>query len=76
MLSNRIENRLYNFKFASAQRYVEADGLDVVDLTENEKTLIKTLSDLLGDTGWISGDLTTVIVNALENIGVNFNDGL
>ena len=70
MLSDGINNRLYNGKFKSAQRIIGDD----ITLTASERELINVLAEMFGDSGWIMGSMSVVISNALENIGVNFNE--
>ncbi len=57
-LSERVEGRLYNWKFATAAEFYRQDN-EVPD--EEEGALIEALSETFGNCGHFDGHLATVI---------------
>lgn len=64
-LSEKVHNRLYNWKFTSAK-----EGLTDA-ATRQERALVESLATMLGNVGWFGGDLAVVVEVALEQIGVD-----
>ena len=64
-LNEALQSRLYNYKFGSALEHIEGEKQEVRDLVE-------ALGNSFSDVGWFTSDLSVIIMNALENIGVEF----
>ena len=68
--SDKLEGRLYNWKFSSALRYLDGQP-------DNVREAVKALSDCFGDCGCLSGSVSAIIaslVHALINGRVaNYN---
>lgn len=56
-----LKNRLENYKFDSAKKYL--DGED-----RQTQELVKSLSEMYGNVGWMSGHMATIINNAIRNV--------
>ncbi len=63
-MNERLENRLYNYKFSQAMQYLDGESPEI-------KQLVKALDETFGDGS--GGNMSVIICNALENIGVDFS---
>lgn len=62
MLSERVQNRLYNWKFGQAAEYYRQDD----EGTEKEGALIEALARAFGDCGWFEGDMALLVSTAVS----------
>lgn len=65
-MNKDLENRLYNWKFNSAIRYLDDS------VSEKDKEIIVALREMFGNSGWFDGTLG-LLVNRVVNglIGEN-----
>ena len=66
-VSEMLNSKLLNYKFASALQYTHSESKETKDL-------VKALSVILGDVGWFDGDMAVIVRHALKSIGVKFYD--
>ena len=66
-MNKDLFGRLDNYKFESALAYLKGESKETKDL-------VKFLAKVFGNSGWILGDMSILIDNALENIGVKEED--
>ena len=52
--NEKLIGRLFNYKFASAQLYLEGEDEEVV-------SVVNALADTFSDCGWIDGNMGTII---------------
>lgn len=64
-LPEGLYSRLYNWKFESAENYIDGSIPDEAAL------LIEALSAAFGNSGWFSGHLAEIVNHALQNIGID-----
>lgn len=59
----KLFNRLCNYKFETAERYLDGSGL-----ASHERELVKYLCDQYGNCGWICGKHSILIDAALRSL--------
>ena len=63
--NEELINRLYNWKFKSAIKFLNGED-------EYVKDVVNTLNNLFGNCGWIlSGEMADMVEYALVSIGLN-----
>lgn len=70
MLSERVKDRLAEWKFASASSYMLEDEVDGPAPTEHERETVEALSTTFGNCGWFDGSLGDVVRAAVWYLGV------
>jgi len=58
-MNEKLENRLYNWKFRQACGYLKNEPDDI-------KNTVKALADLFEDCGWFDGKMSIIIENVVE----------
>lgn len=67
MLSEKVRNRLYNWKFAQAANQLEIeDEADIQQGDDGECELVCALALVLGDCGWFEGNLGIIVTAAVS----------
>lgn len=67
-MNENLNSRLINWKFESALKYLDGEDQDT-------KELVMALSRTLGNSGWLMGDIATIVGAAMEAIeGIDFGD--
>ena len=59
--NEKLISRLYNYKFSSAQKYLEGENEDVVEV-------VNALAETFDNCGWIEGNIATIIQACVANI--------
>ena len=72
-LDKRLEDLLRDFDFYQAEKLIRETTIGS-SMEWKQLKLIDILADHYGDTGNVNGDVAEIIQNALENIGVNFDE--
>ena len=69
-LSGECQNRLYNWKFESAQ-----ERLSEEEPTGAERELVKALARTFGNSGWFDGNMGTIVSAAVTSLIGDEDDG-
>ena len=72
-LDERLEDLLRDFDFYQAAKLIRESTIGS-SMEWKQLSLIDILADHYGDIGHFNGDVAEIIQNALENIGVNFDE--
>lgn len=77
VLSELVSERLANWKFATALRYLEDPASarqllseDVLPVPEPHLTTIKALAMTFGNCGWFQGSMSDVVRAAVRSLGI------
>ncbi len=74
MLSDRVKDRLLNWKFEQARTCMLAEINDVDRLTplptESEQETVHALADTFGNPGWFEGSMADIVRAAVWYLGV------
>ena len=59
--NEKLIRRLFNYKFRSAQKYLEGEDAEVVEV-------VNALADTFDNCGWIEGNMATIIQACVAKI--------
>lgn len=65
--NEKLISRLFNYKFKSAQKYLEGEDEDVVEV-------VNALADTFDNCGWIDGNMATIIQACVSKICPQVNE--
>lgn len=66
-MNEKLENRLYNFKFGQALDYLEGED-------NTTRGVVEALAEMFDDPGWFHGHMATIVMAACRSIGVTFDE--
>ncbi len=66
-MNEKLENRLFNYKFDSACGHLEGED-------DETREVVEALAAAFGNPGWFDGHMSSIINAACKGIGANFDD--
>jgi len=65
--NEKLINRLFNYKFISAQQYLKGEDEQVV-------RVVNALAETFGNSGWIEGNMETIVYSCVVRICPQLED--